>query len=100
MSKPNSLSHLTQDECDILVDLIYAYREDIAVEREFAVEDGTFTKEDIDEMNSKMRTIDTLCERLMDYYGESDNFSDIDATHNFPVAEDDPIENVKKGLGF
>jgi hypothetical protein len=55
MAKPNSLSHLTQEECDKIIDILFDFREGIAQVGDELVNDNTSTREMID-LNNELNT--------------------------------------------
>jgi hypothetical protein len=64
MAKPNSLSHLTQEECDKIIDILFDFREGIAQVGDELVNDSASTREMIDLNNEELREMDLLLDRV------------------------------------
>jgi SMC interacting uncharacterized protein involved in chromosome segregation len=61
---PNTLSHLTQEECDKVIDILFDFREGIAQVGDELVNDNTSTREMIDLNNEELRELDRLLDRV------------------------------------
>lgn len=61
---PNSLSHLTQEECDKIIDILFDFREGIAQVGDDLVNDPKSTREMVEENNEELREMDRLLDRL------------------------------------
>lgn len=61
---PNSLSHLTQEECDKIIDILFDFREGIAQVGDEIVNDTSSTREMIDLNNEELRDMDRLLDRV------------------------------------
>jgi hypothetical protein len=64
MAKPNTLSHLTQEECDKIIDILFDFREGIAQVGDDLVNDSASTREMIDLNDEELREMDRLLDRL------------------------------------
>jgi hypothetical protein len=64
MPYPNSLSHLTQKECDKITDILFDFRNGLADLHEEIVQDPNTSRADIDMSNEELREMDRLLDRL------------------------------------
>lgn len=64
MPYPNSLSHLTQKECDKIVDILFDFRNGLADLNDEIIQDPNSSREDIEVSNEEIRNMDRLLDRL------------------------------------
>lgn len=64
MPYPNSLSHLTQKECDKIVDILFDFRNGLADVNDEIIQDPNSSREDIETSNEEIRMMDRLLDRL------------------------------------
>ncbi len=64
MPYPNSLSHLTQKECDKIVDILFDFRNGLADLNDEIIQNPNSSREDIEVSNEEIRNMDRLLDRL------------------------------------